>query len=270
MKEIKFSVAYDGGTARDGMLNLYDASEAINGLARSLAITTNAFLNNGQLRTHGERAKGAQLYLNPAKKGCFEETVSIFIEDKFAKNIGPSIISKSFWDFISWTWSAAVGIDYSPETAYVRDVMNKNDLFINEIANILESSIKNLHRPIHTEKDISLDIIRPKVGTILVFSKETLDYVTTRDETDPIRKISSNVTKYNVLTGYGRIFDDNSGKTIPFNLDDSLSPADREHLTWSLDQRNRGHEGKLLVDVIQVVNAHGQTVRYRLLAAGRK
>src|SRR5690554_7489817 len=77
MPELRIKFHYEHGTADTGRLDLYDASVALNGIARATSIVTHAYLN-GEVRTHGDAAHGAKLYVNTPKRGSFVYEAVIF------------------------------------------------------------------------------------------------------------------------------------------------------------------------------------------------
>lgn len=269
MKELDFKISYDGGSATDGLLDIYDAGVSIHGLSRSLAITTHAFIHGGEVRRRAERARGAKIYILPPRQGSFEEVVRIVFSNEAASAIGYSVVAAAFWDFLKWTWSAAVGREEDPSTPYVRRIADRKEPFLEEIATVLESPMEDLHRPIDTQSEMTIDIVRPRVGSIVTLDKKTLKYVSTRTESDVIEDVVGNVTKYNILSGFGRFYDDSLRKTVSFDIDQEMGPDEKRLLTWSMDQWSQGNEGKLLFDVIRVLNARDQLKRYRVTAVRR-
>lgn len=269
MKELEFKISYDGGSAADGLLDIYDAGISIHGLSRSLAITTHAFIHEGEIRRRAERARGAKIYISPPRHGSFEEVVKIVLSHDATAAIGYSVVAAAFWDFLKWTWSAAVGKEEEPTTSYVKKIAERKEPFLGEIATVLESSMAELHRPIGSDEQITIDVIRPRVGTILTLDRETLQYVSTRSESDVIENVSVNVTKYNILSGFGRFYDDAEGRTVSFEIDQEMATEEKRLLTWSLDQRSQGNGGKLLVDVTRVLNARDELKRYKVTSVRR-
>lgn len=269
MKELELKISYDGGSASEGMLDIYDAGVSIHGLSRSLAITTHAFIHKGEIRRRAERARGAKIYIAPPRHGSFEELVKIVLSHDAASAIGYSVAAAAFWDFLKWTWNAALGKSCNPETPYVKRIADRTEPFIGEMATALESSMADLHRPIESDEKMTIDVIRPRVGSIVTLDHETLQYVSTRTESEVIEDVSGNVTKYNILSGFGRFFDDGEGRTVSFDIDQDMGADEKRLLTWSMDQRNQGHEGKLLIDVVRVLNARNELKRYRVSAVRR-
>jgi hypothetical protein len=82
----------------------------------------------------------------------------------------------------------------------------------------LEGYLKEVHRPIKSDSASTIEIIRPRVGSAISMNYETLEYVETTLRSDVQEYWVGNVTKYNILTGYGRAYIDELGRTVPFNL----------------------------------------------------
>ena len=265
-KEIEFKISYSGGSAADGLLDIYNAGVSARGLSRALAITVHAFLNDGEIRRRAERARGAKIYIYAPRHGSFEEVIRIVVADPVAAGIGMSVIGAAFYDFLKWTWSAAVGKITEPQTPHVRRIADRIEPFLGEIAAVLESPMQELHRPIEGDHAIKINVVRPRVGSIIELDLDTLAYVSTRSETEIAEDIIGNVTRYNILSGFGRFFADDEDRTISFDLDEDVSAAEKELLTWSLHQRSQGRDGKILLDAYRIINARGELNRFKILA----
>ncbi len=122
MKQINFKISYHNGDAQDGRLDMYDAAVSLQGFAKALSITTHALLNNGEIRKKGNCINGAKIYINPSRKGSFEELITLVIENPTVA-IGPSVIANVFYDLIKWTWSKTLDLQYTPETSHVRKLV---------------------------------------------------------------------------------------------------------------------------------------------------
>lgn len=264
--ELEFKISYDGGSASRGLLDIYNAGVSTRGLSRALAITTHAFLNNGEIRRRAERATGARIYISAPRHGSFEEIIRIVVADPVAAAIGTSVIGAAFYDFLKWTWSAAVGKIHEPTTPRVRRVADRIEPFLGEMAAVLETPMQELHRPIEGDREIQINIVRPRVGPIVELDVDTLAYVSTRSDTEIAENIIGNVTRYNILSGFGRFYADDEDRTISFDLGDDISAAEKELLTWSLHQRSLGNDGKILIDANRIINARGELNRYKVLA----
>jgi len=131
-----------------------------------------------------------------------------------------------------------------------------------ELSDVLEQPVRDMHRPIQEDTEIAMDLIRPRVGRIVTFDSATLDYISqvAVDEDDIL--ISGNVTRYNILSGYGRIYDDRLEQTVPFEVIRTMSRAKRVLLTQSLNEAQRMNGGKLLLTVSVTRDGTGDVVKY--------
>ncbi|MEX9880106.1 hypothetical protein AB7X05_00815 [Providencia rettgeri] len=263
MKEIKFKISYKYGDANNGRLDMYDASVSLQGFAKALSITTHALLNDGEVRRKGNNIDGAKLFIHPSRKGSFEELITLAVDNKVALAIGTSILANVFYDLIKWTWSITVDKQYEPETHHVKRLKEKVEPFIGEIEEALEVPLEQAHRPIKQNEEMTITIVRPKVGDIIKLDTETLQSVSLQTESDVIPDVIGNVTKYNILSGIGRFYDDNNEKTVSFKLLDSVSTVQKQWLTWSLHHaQEQIGAGKIKMSVQRVLSAKGAIKRY--------
>lgn len=269
-KEISTLVRLEGGIADTGVLDIHEAATTIYGLARSFNMVVHALANDEAIRQRAKNAHGGQVVINPAKKGCFEEQIDVRLDYKTVMKIGPSVIANVFWDYLAWCWSSAVGKDYDPTTRHVQKLKEKTEkdpdfVFIYEIADALERPMAHIHQAIYGNEEIKIILARPRVGDVLTLDRQTLQYVTIREEEEAEVEITGNVTKFNVLTDFGRLYSDNEGKVISFVLEHS-TPAMRSLVVQSMKRRVDGEEGKLKLRVKRTVSGHGFVKRYSVLS----
>jgi len=174
MKEIHFKISYHNGDAADGRLDMYDASVSLQGFAKALSITTHALLNDGEIRKKGNNIDGAKLYINPSRKGSFEELITLAIENPVAMSIGTSVIGAVFYDLIKWTWSKTLDLAYEPETVQVKRLEKRIEPFISEMEEALEIPQEQAHRPIKRCEDMVIVIKRQRIGEVIKLDSETL------------------------------------------------------------------------------------------------
>ncbi|POR72091.1 hypothetical protein BKM30_03660 [Pseudomonas syringae pv. syringae] len=254
----------EGGVADEGLLDVYDAANTITGLARAVNLVAHAFANNEEVRTKNQSAKGAQAFIHSSKKGCFEEQVDIRFGEKIARKIGATVLVNVFWDYLSWTLSGSVGVDYEPQTPYVKKLASKKEkeLFIHEVADALESPMYLIHKAIMSDENVKIFFNRPRVGDALTLGNDTLDFVTVREVQADSEYIVGNVTKVNVLSHFGRLFSDEEGKVVSF----ALAHPDDHRLKGlslkSMQEHNDGLPGKVYLRVKKVVSANGVVKRY--------
>lgn len=266
MTVIRCRVSYHNGDAEQGRLELYEAGRSIQGLARALSITTHALLHDGEVRAHGDRADGATIYVQPSQRGSFVEQVAVVIADPFVQAIGSSVIGAAFYDILRTGWSHATGHSAEPQTPTLQRMAERRQEILEELAAGLERPLEELHRPIKRQPVIEIKVTKPRGEALIRLDDETRQYVSTRTQGDDVNNLKGNVTRYNILSGFGRFYNDGDGVTVPFNLAEDLPAREVQLISWSLDQANRGSSGKVLFDVVPVVNARGIVRRYLVKA----
>ncbi|MDP3188986.1 hypothetical protein [Limnobacter sp.] len=262
MKEITFKISYHNGDAADGRLDMYDASVSLQGFAKALSITTHALLNDGEIRKKGNSIEGARLYINPSRKGSFEELVILAVENPVAMSIGTSVIANVFYDLVKWTWSKTLDLAYEPETPQIKKLEQRIEPFLGEMEEALEIPLEQAHRPIKKFDDMVIVIKRQRIGEVIKLDADTLRSVSVKTEPDLITNITGNVTRYNILSGIGRFYDDSLQHTVSFKLLEDASSSQRRRITWSLHHAQEEGKGKLRLEVKRVVSAKGVIRRY--------
>lgn len=261
MTTITFAIKYHYGDAEQGRLDMYDAAVSFQGFAKALSITAHALLNDGEIRRKGHRIEGGELYINPSRKGSFEQIVTFVITNK--ESIGASIAAAAFYDLIKWTWSQTLDLVYEPETPHVKKLAERIEPFIGEMEEALEIPLEQAHRPIKKNPEMVIALKRQRIGEIIKLDSETLKSVSLQTDVQVTENIKGNVTRYNILSGYGRFYDDNLQRTVSFKVEDDVSSAQKQMLTWSLHyaQEKEG-EGKILIDAKRIITAKGIVKRY--------
>lgn len=269
MKSIRMKVSYHHGDAAEGRLSLYDASVSMHGLARALAITTHALATEGEIKKRGDQARGVDLYISTPRRGSFVEIITVVFSSEVVQTIGTGVLAAAFWDLVKWSWSKTVDKETEPETPTVRRLQERSEPFIEELQEALEVPLEKVHRPIKSNDDMVLSVERPRGGQILRLDRDTLSAVSLQYDDNVDRGIRGNVTRYNILSGYGRMYVDDRESTVPFNLSDEIPSQQKELLTWSMDQANRGNDGKISFDATKVMSAKGNIKRYVIHEVGR-
>lgn len=261
MTTITFAIAYHYGDAEQGRLDMYDASVSFQGFAKALTITAHALLNDGEVRKKGNRIEGGELFILPARKGSFEQLVTLVITNTDA--IGVSIAASAFYDLIKWTWSKVLDFNYDPETPHVRRLADRIEPFIGEMEEALEIPLEQAHRPIKMDDNVIITIKRQRVGEVVRLDRETLQNVSLQTELEPQQDIRGNVTRYNMLSGYGRFYDDTLDRTVSFKIDDQVSSVQKQLLTWSLHHAQQAQgSGKILIEARRIITPRGVVKRY--------
>lgn len=248
--ELKLKFHYEGGIADSGRLDLYDASIALRGIARTSSIITHAYLN-GAIRTHGDGAGGARFYIETPRRGSFIYEAIIWCSG--------AVTSGVFYDFFRYALNEAVGKNDDEEHSKALD--KRIEPTIGELPAVLESALHEIHKPIREDDEVKLVITRPRGEILADFDADTASYLLPSTVPAP-HVISGNVTKYNSLTGWGKFFDLIEKRTISFNIDLTSSERQKSLITWSLHENNMKRPGLLYLAANAVVTPTDRIKRY--------
>ncbi|MEB0080446.1 hypothetical protein QN379_00235 [Glaciimonas sp. Gout2] len=261
-KDIKLTLRVEGGLADEGVLDIYDAANTIYGLARSVNMVTHSFANNGEIRKKNKTATGSKTVIQSSIKGCFEEQIAIQFDDRVINRVGSSVIANAFWDYLTWVWTGAVGGEWEPTTPYVRSFAKNHDVHIDEISDALEAPMQLMHKSINSDENVRIFIGRPRVSDVMELNKSTLNYVTTRDELTITEYLVGNVTRFSVLSNFGRVFSDDEGRIISFGLIKDIDRRVVDLAIKSMQEHKKENKGKMMLTVTKVMSAHGVVKRY--------
>ncbi len=128
---------------------------------------------------------------------------------------------------------------------------------------VLEAPLEQAHRPIKKNPNMVIALKRQRGSEIIKLDSQTLLSVSLQTDAQVTENIKGNVTKYNILSGYGRFYDDNLQRTVSFKVEEDVSSTQKQLLTWSLHyaQEKEG-EGKIIIDAKRIITAKGYVKRY--------
>lgn len=247
--ELVVKNTYKGGAYDDGLSEIYDGAKSLNGFSRAISIVTHAFLNEEVIQ-RSTAMKGAVIYRKASKKGSFVELFVVVIENPVVQGI----TAAAFYDMLKFSFDCVLGKEYEPETSRVRKIVDRKEPIIPQLMESLEEPLKEMHRPIITNPSVTIDVERSRSALVRMDSS-TKDYLYNDVVSDFHENVVGNVTKFNMLTGYGRMFIDSLGKTFSFKIDDFITSADRFLMTWSLDEAYRVQGGGKLSMTVKYVES---------------
>ncbi len=256
--ELGLKFIFKHGVADENRLDLYDASVALNGIARSLAITTHALLS-GEVKTQGQSARGARLYMLPSRKGSFVIETAIWI--------GAAVSSGLFYDFLKYSFDETVGKS-DEEQELSRSLLKRIEPTMGELPASLESALQDVHRPIKQDHKMSLIIARPRGEILTEFNASTAEYLEPH-VVSVEEPIIGNVTRYNTNSRWGKFFDRGQGRTVSFHLGPHVMEYERSLITWSLHETNLLREGTLHLSATAVITPTEKIKRYNVVKVSR-
>ena len=249
-KLIQFSLSFEGNETDGHQIDLYDASQALVGFQRTLALTTSLVLN-GELITQAPSLKNATILASPPQEGSWKLVAAIVTGGYFLltapKDTLLGNLVYSAYDFvIKENLGFHPTLDESLLVQYEQFHQNKKDISPLNIAKLqslsekCQNSVRDIHRPIYAKGTASSAIIQyihnesfKQVGPRL--NRNTYENLIGLRQKTELECFIGRISSYDVNTQKGRIFLPELLRTIPFELDrDCLSIPQREKIIDSL------------------------------------
>lgn len=269
----KLRVRYTGGLADDHSLPGYDGVTSIDGITRAVHIATHAYMT-GEAVSRATALKRASIILKPARQGSFIFDLWVIMEANPATTgVVAALASAPFYDFITTAFKRATGsLDAEPTTPHLRKLyerrepppLKKPPVDLDVLAETLEGSLQDAHRPIGEGEAIGQISIGSPRQDFIELNEDTKDWVNTRDEAVGIEVLKGNVTRYNSLSRNGRAYVDQLQRVVPIRPDGDFPVGDLAHLTWSLHGSNVGAPSKIDMRARKVSSASGKVKRLLL------
>lgn len=234
---IQFTLTYKGHSSERSEIDLYDVSQALIGLQRSLALTTHLVLNS-EIITQSPALKGAHIYALPPEEGSWKITAAIIVTASTAfyhlgtapKDTPLGHLIYSAYDYVV-SESLGVHVDFQKSLGQLYEEAQKNNQKIPELKqHQLDSltekclpAIREIHRPIYkTNTAESASIIASLKSKILLvgkhFTLQTYEYMSLSEAGDEPDSINGRIASYNSNTFKGRIYVPEEGRPVPFEL----------------------------------------------------
>lgn len=273
LAEHRIRVKYIGGLANENALPGYDGATSIDGITRALHIVTHAYMT-GEVKGRATVLKNATILLKPPRQGSFIFDLITLIEAYPATSAAlTSVAGPAFYDFLKTAFSRATGKqDAEPCTTLVRAMyeriepppLKRPPADLDLLAEALEGSLQDAHRPIGEEGTIDSITIGTSRQSLVVFNAETKDWVNTREEAVSLEVFRGNVTRYNAISRNARAFIDQLNRVVPIRPDGDFPAGDLAKLTWSLHGSNIGGRKLLDMRARKVTSASGKVKRLLL------
>lgn len=230
--QLDLTLSYTGGTTDNHFIDLYDLSRSLEGLHRSLALTTHYLLND-EIITHAPALKNAHIYAFPAEPGSFKQKIQLVASSAAvtALLLSPSNtfvghVMYSAYDFVvKTTLGFHVDINEPLYKTYLKHENLKREIHpskLESIADKCDNSLKEMHRPIYrTKAAISLNIeptSLPSDAPSIALSGATYDSLRKTQLSTDAEMYTGRVSLYSANTRKGRIYVEEEQRTIPFHI----------------------------------------------------
>jgi hypothetical protein len=215
---------FSGDVADEHKLPAYDAIQSLYGITRALLITTN-YLVEGRVRHRRFEEIGFGFDLIAQRPGSFDTVFAIVTDPgtmKIAVELGIAITGSFICDFLKSIFQRSVGQDAAPaiEDLETEEKLRSGDL--GALVEAIEPSMREAHMVVGRGAQ-NIVIIKGD-NNIVSLDRHTKDYVNTSIDDERLGAKLFSIASFNANSGYGRAFDYEEGRTIPFVLS---SDADR-------------------------------------------
>ncbi len=278
LAEHKLKIRYEGGLADQNALPGYDGVTSIDGITRAVHIALHAYMT-GEITTRATALKNASVLLKPARQGSFIFELIILVEAYPATTgIAAALGGPMLYDFLKTAFKRATGsLDAEPETTSLRKLYERKDppplkhppVDFDELAEVLEGSLQDAHRPIGADGTIGTISIGSTKQELVKFDEGTKDWVNTREEAVGLEVLRGNVTRYNSMSRNSRVYVDQFDRIVPMRPGGDFAVGNLALLTWSLHGSNVGAPNKLDMRVRRVSSASGKVKRLLLSDCSR-
>lgn len=258
---VDISIAFQGGSASDNRLDMYDGAAALFGFSKTFLVSTH-FLVNEKVIFQAPAATGVRCFLRTSRPGSWEQAIQIVVENKeFLLGVGAAAAKDILKDFTKVVLTHGVGRPARAATKYVRDLLQRKKPEFEVVKEATEGSLRDAHRTIELDGTTTVRVDSGR-ERLVVFNADTRRYITDYVREPTSREIVGNISSYNVNSRRGRIFDSALGRTVPFVLDKSIGNRARIATTWSLDRRNNGVDGDVIATVTRELTINEEVRRY--------
>lgn len=225
MARIPIVVKFEGGEAEDNRLPAYEGSESIRGITRSLIIPVN-YLVEQRVRHQQFKFDDFDLVITATRPGSVEFVYELIFSPAALVVIGGVAtacgqgVKEFITDFTKSTLNRAIGKSATPaiEEAEAEGALKSGDL--GALVEAIEPALKSAHRSINNGSQ-KIIIIQGDNNTVN-FDARSKKYVNSSSLDKAIRTKLFSVSSYNANSSYGRAFDVDEGRTVPFILESDV------------------------------------------------
>ena len=229
---------FEGEEAELGLLDFYDANQALVGFQRSLALTTHLILN-GRIITQAPALKGAKIAVHPPQKGSWEILATIIGGVGYLgsrpKDTPLGHIVHSVYDYVLQR-TMGVKVDYDKsvgellEENKIQQAKQLNQGHLDDLAEKCEVAIKEMHRPIiNSETATRGRFGASRNGKVISLktslSIKTFEALDFERRSAKLTSFEGMISSFNLNSRTGRIFVKPLARTVPFKLTEDASSA---------------------------------------------
>jgi hypothetical protein len=269
---MEINIKFSGGDADQHRIPAHDGSVALEGLSRSIILISH-FLIEGKIRKRAPFTDEARVYLTHTKPGSFETIFDLVIQNPgiavlggAAGTVAIGVITNLTTDLTKYIFKKLTGKEQELETPEGKSLNETRGGDIEALADAVEPSLSRVHNIINNGV-ININISQGP-NPIAQLNAATKRYIqTTVLDPTPQHKQCS-VGSYNANSRYGRVYDSEFGKTVPFLISSDAESRTSSNIAESL-QRYASKNLDSYINIKYLISADldGRVKRYLILDA---
>ncbi len=269
--KLPLTIKFTGEDADDHFLPAYEAAQSLYGNARALTIAVN-YLHEGKVRKRKFSHDSFQLNFLATKPGSFETLFEVVYQPEvmaLALGLPVSIAGNLLTPWLKTIFNRAIGKPGESRIGSLEDDGSLNSGDVQALVDGIEPALREVHQPIGAgARNV---VIINGDNNIVSMDAASKEYVNTSIRIDSVDEKYFSVGGYNSNSKNGRVFDYETGKTIPFYLENDRDPLTLQailesHRNYAL--RNFSHnKSEVAIKFNKIVAPDGRVKKIVVLKA---
>lgn len=262
---IPMEVLISDGTQQFTELDFYHGSKALEGTSEAIAVLSNVILNR-EVVTKVPSIEGINAIFRNSYEGSFGQRFELKIVGPRQKDNYHKIGERAFFDVLRFYLSRPLMTDFEFAMMKSRHIVEELSEHHSSIMKRLYNPFLKLHKPIE-EQHYSVTLKRARTS-IVRYDESSLGNLTREIIDDNRIVIQASITRFNRLTGTGRMILEEDSESISFEpaiLWRDFPMPQKKKLSRNLDANNQVENfTTLTLEVTAIRNYLGEVKKYSL------
>lgn len=269
MLDLKMDVIVSDGERQFNVLDMNSGSKTFLGTSDTTVLVANAILNN-EIPKKINKAEGLRTVFKNNFDGSFGQNFLLSLTGNDQIQRFNELGAQAFSELMRYYICKCLRVEFIPTTENAMHKIAELRPIEKDILRRLKEPLINMHKAVESqgykvELSTKKNEIRLKVATI---DSVTLANLNRRYESPQRSRIEAIVTRFNALTGTGRLLLDRESTSISFRHAvrwDYISQEQKRQFSRNLDNNNRGgndYFSPLTMEVTEITDNTGELVQF--------
>jgi hypothetical protein len=269
---VPFRLRLTGDTADQHQFQGYDGYMALAGFAWTLALVTN-YVETGKIRQRGDFLGRDAVRASAPTEGSIIADFVVWLQQNPAQVLGLSgasvgVAASTFLvDLVRRVIARNLGQNDSAQTPLLTQLLARRAGDVEALVAKVEPAIRQTHTVIGNGAK-TMQILGGH-NIINTYNEKTRDYVKLDMEDQQVSEKNFSVAAFSVNSGYGSVFDNDLGRTVPISMSKEVLRNVSQIFTWGLDQYANKTGGKISMRYSRILAMDQTPKRYIVLTAKR-